>query len=78
MSDEADRAVDLAQPLLDADIANHHNRALADNVPFIEGDCEVCGNDSKRLVQCNHPKDGPVWACARCRDTNKLPVRRVI
>lgn len=74
--DDMDRADELAQPLLDAKVREAHAKMLADNVPFIKGECDCCGNDSERLVACTHPKDGPVWACAQCRDKFKLTVRR--
>jgi hypothetical protein len=74
--DVVDQSDEHAQPLIDAALAEAHQRALMDNVPFIKGDCEVCADPSERLVQCTHKKDGPVWACARCRDKLKLPVMR--
>ena len=76
MSDEIDRATDLAQPLIDAKLGTLHAAVKADNVPFIEGECEQCGNESKRLVHCSHPKDGDMWACSPCRDKYKLTVKR--
>lgn len=60
MADEADRANDYAQAALDAAIQNN-SKSLP---PGVEGDCELCGEWSGRLV------DG---ACAPCRDRYKLP-----
>lgn len=53
-----------------ADLEEHHrqqalaNRPAAEFKPGVEGDCEVCGYWSGRLVH---------GACAPCRDKYKLP-----
>lgn len=75
--DVIDQSDEQARPVLEAQLADVRQRAhLQDNVPQIAGDCDNCGEHFARLVRCNHPKDGPVWACARCRDLYKLPVMR--
>lgn len=74
--DVIDQSDEQSKPLLDAAVAEVHQRMLADNVPSIEGECDNCGDASLRLVMCVHPKDGDVWACARCRDKYKLPNKR--
>jgi hypothetical protein len=76
MADEVEASEEKAALLLQAKVNSLSAEVAKDNVPFIEGDCEVCGNDSKRLVSVEHPKDGAVWSCAPCRDKFKLPVRR--
>jgi hypothetical protein len=76
MSDEVEQAEVKSALLLEAALADRRREAAKDNVPFIEGECEQCGDESKRLVRCDHPKDGVCWVCARCRDKFKLPVRR--
>ena len=59
MADEVDRA--------DAEIERHLHEALRRNRAEIEvgkpGECELCGEESPRLVR---------GACARCRDKYKL------
>lgn len=77
MADEVEQSEVKAALLLEAGLADARAEAAKDNVPFIEGECEVCGNHSRRLVSVDHPKDGQCWACAPCRDKYKLPVRRV-
>lgn len=72
--DDMDRTDELNQPLIEAELKGLHAKVVADNVPFIEGECDLCGEDSKRLVRCKHPKDGPLWSCARCRDKYKISV----
>lgn len=57
----------------DIDIANEHAQATLDAlikaqakdiVPGVPGDCQLCGEFSKRLINNN---------CAPCRDKYKLP-----
>lgn len=74
--DVIDQSDEHSQPLIDAALKAAHLKVLADNVPSIAGECEGCGFHSARLVLCTHPKDGNIWACARCRDMNKLPNAR--
>ena len=76
MSDEVDSSEEKAALVLQAKIDLQRLETSKNNVPFIEGECEVCGEDSPRLVYCNHPKDGPVWGCSRCRDKYKLTLRK--
>jgi len=58
--DVIDRANDVAQAMLDANIAAA-SKALPKGEP---GVCEYCGFDSPRLIN---------QACARCRDELRLP-----
>lgn len=74
MSDEIDKQDEREVILQQARVAECRLKSKADNVPFIEGDCEVCADHMPRLVQVEHPKDGPCWACTRCRDNYKLPL----
>ncbi len=60
VGDIIDRANDHAQAMLDAHIA----AARHDIKPGVEGECELCGEWSARLI--NH-------ACAPCRDRHHLP-----
>lgn len=60
MADEIDRANDYAQMRLDAAISN----AAKDIQPGIPGECDRCGEESKRLIN---------GVCARCRDKYGLP-----
>lgn len=57
--DEVDRAA--------AEVERHLQEALrrnrAEPVPGVPGECELCGEESQRLVR---------GACARCRDKFKL------
>ncbi len=76
MSDEVEQTEVKSALLLEATVAARRAEAAKDNVPFIAGDCECCEEPSERLVRCVHPKDGDVWACARCRDKLKLKVKR--
>lgn len=63
MADEIDMANDLAQA--DAERAIAAARDQAAQIPAgIEGDCDLCGDWTGRLVG---------GACARCRDRYKLP-----
>jgi len=63
MADEVDQANDRAQADTERSIATA--RAIAANVPAgNEGDCDLCGEWSGRLVG---------GACARCRDKWRLP-----
>jgi predicted SprT family Zn-dependent metalloprotease len=72
--DVIDHSDEQSRPVLDAKVADIRAEAAKQNVPSIAGECECCGFHFERLVRCNHPKDGDVWACARCRDKYKLPL----
>ena len=75
--DDVDRTDEINQPLINAAHADAHRKAEEQaKIPHIEGECDVCVDESKRLVLVNHPKDGIVWACARCRDKHKLPLSK--
>lgn len=58
--DEVDRATDEVDRLLAEALRN----ARAELAPGEPGECELCGEESPRLVR---------GACARCRDRHKLP-----
>ncbi len=58
--DEVDRATEEVDRLL----AEAMRNARAELVPGEPGECELCGEDSPRLVR---------GACAPCRDRHKLP-----
>lgn len=60
MADEVDHGNDRAQKMLDVAIAVAR-KPLAPGEP---GECQRCGEESKRLVSGN---------CAPCRDRYKLP-----
>lgn len=61
--DVIDRANDLAAQVTDDAVAEV--RRAAASIPVgVEGDCDLCGEWSGRLVQ---------GACARCRDLHRLP-----
>ncbi len=63
MSDTVDLANDNQDLVLNADVLQR--RHLAAQIPIGEpGECNKCGNESKRLVGGN---------CAPCRDRYKLP-----
>lgn len=63
MADEVDQANDRAEADTERAIATA--RAIAARVPVgNEGDCDICGEWSGRLVG---------GACARCRDKWRLP-----
>lgn len=63
MADDADRCSADIERLEQANI--DRVRAQAAKIPEgVEGDCELCGEHSLRLVR---------GACARCRDKYKLP-----
>lgn len=72
--DDADRSDSLSQPLMDASLEQLRKAASADKVPYIEGECETCGEDSTVLKRATHVKDGLVWACPRCRDKYNMPL----
>jgi hypothetical protein len=60
MSDDADRAEELIE-IATADAIRNASKPL---VPGYQGECELCGEWSGRLVN---------GACAPCRDRRKLP-----
>jgi hypothetical protein len=60
MADIADRANDLVE----ADLARRVAAARGDIKPGVQGDCDLCGEWSGRLI------DG---VCAPCRDKHGLP-----
>ena len=61
MADQFDIAADLEELHRQQALAN---RPATELKPGVEGDCEVCGYWSGRLVH---------GACAPCRDKYKLP-----
>jgi len=63
MADEVDRAQDLAEPLLEADV-NVIRQRVANMPAGSPGECDLCGEFSQRLVKS---------VCAPCRDRHKLP-----
>lgn len=58
--DEVDRATQEVDRMLAEALRN----SRAELAPGIPGECDLCGEDSLRLVR---------GACARCRDKFKLP-----
>lgn len=64
MADEVDLANDRIEREISARLRDHHAKAQAGMQKGFPGECELCGEWSRRLV------DG---ACAPCRDKYKLP-----
>lgn len=60
--DEVDISNDRLQHDTDRRVAEVRKKAELD--PGTPGECELCGEDSPRLIN---------GACARCRDKYKLP-----
>lgn len=56
--------IDLAQEREAIATQNAIRQASKEIQPGIEGECRLCGEDSKRLIR---------MTCARCRDKWKLP-----
>ncbi len=62
MSDEVDQANDQHELITDKAIALIRKKATL--APGVEGDCDLCGEWTGRLIE---------GACAPCRDKYKLP-----
>jgi hypothetical protein len=62
MADEVDIANEVAELRLQKQLKNHFDKAAAIE-EGTEGECDLCGNYSGRLVR---------GACAPCRDKYKL------
>jgi hypothetical protein len=60
---------DIAQELIDRRVAEAIARATEKPMdPGVPGECELCGEESARLVQTTMG-----LACAACRDRRRLP-----
>lgn len=70
MSDDADRASEL-QEIYEADSLRDIQSAVAKIPVGTAGECDVCGEQSPRLVPRPYKGD-TVHACAKCRDLYKL------
>lgn len=69
MSDDADKAQEASQPLLEADVAAVRNRA-SKMVPGQPGTCGLCGEFFSRVIFNEEREE---WVCGRCRDKHNLP-----